>query len=454
VPGLQNASFRHLALLLAVVGAVHGLVYFPLVQTNEVTDSSTYIAAAEAILDGGYSTPLEAGFYYVYPLGFFDLSGRMLDRSVWQVRERQAFRPPGYPLFLALVGGGDDGASQAAALVGQAVLFGLSTWLLALVVGRWWGPSPALAAAALYALDPWSKRYVVLVLSEALAAFVALACAFAFTRAWQERSARWWAATGSLAASLALVRAVFVLAVPLVALAALLRNAPAGQRLRGMLAASAAAGVLLVPWLAWTTEVSGRTVMAAWGQGYNLLWATHGEGHGQPASEVEASAPFRRDLASVYRSAPTTAQLRADPEAHPRYLARADAQLRGRARSLYGERLREEPLQVLWEIAYRAYFLWNAHEDWYQPSGTALRGLQALDWALIVLALAGIALALARGGPARGIAVFLLAYTLVLALHHVEARFAIPLRGFFLAFAGLALLRLVPRGRAFAARRG
>lgn len=452
--GPQVDRFRRLALLAALAAGVHALVYAPLVSTHVETDSATYQAAASSVLDGSYSTPLREAFYYVYPVGFFEITGLRVDPSAWDAPERQAYRPPGYPLLLAAVGGGKSAASEWAALLAQAALVAASAWLLALVVRRWWGPTAGLVAAWLYALDPWSKRYAVLLLSETLAGFVAIACAYAFTRAWQERSVRWWAAAGALAGSLALVRAVFVLAVPLVVLAALVRASPAGERLRGALAATAAAVLLLAPWLGWTTAATGRTVMAAWGEGYNLLWAAHGEGYGRPASEVEASAPFRRDLASVYQLAPTTEELRTDPEAHPRYLARADARLRGLARSLYAERLQDEPLQVVWETAYRAYFLWNAHQDWYQPGGVALRGLQALDWVLIALALTGLGFALAGGGAARGVAIFVLAYTAVLAAHHVEARFAIPLRGFFLAFVGLALVRLVPGGWTPVARRG
>jgi hypothetical protein len=64
-----------------------------------------------------------------------------------------------------------------------------------------------------------------------------------------------------------------------------------------------------------------------------------------------------------------------------------------------------------------------------------------VDWLSIALAAAGAALALREGGPARAVSVFLVVYTAVLATHHVEARFAMPLRGLFLAFAVLAVAR-------------
>ena len=108
----REPRFRRLALLLALAGTLHGLVYVPFVDIHAPTDSWTYRAAGNAILDGSYSTPLKAGFYFVYPLGFFDITGLQFERSVWPVEEPQVFRPPGYPLFLATAGGGDPGASE------------------------------------------------------------------------------------------------------------------------------------------------------------------------------------------------------------------------------------------------------------------------------------------------------------------------------------------------------
>jgi hypothetical protein len=420
----------------ALLGALHGLVYIPLVQFTSVTDSGSYVASAEALLDGSYTTPIRAGFYYVYPLGFFDITGLQLDRSTWDAPERQVFRPPGYPLYLAAVGGGRD-TSESVALVGQGVLFGLGAFLLALTVRRWTNERLGLAAAALYALDPWSKHYVALVLSETLAGTVALATAYALTRAWQERSAAWWAAAGALAGTLTLVRVVFVVAVPLVALAALLRGTLRERLVHGA-AAAAAAAALLVPWLAWTGDVLGRPALASYGEGFNLLVAAHGEGRGRTFQEVISDRAFLRDANSAHRLVPPAERMRTDPTAHPRYVRAVDVDQRERAWSVLADRLRDEPFQVAWETAYRSWFLWNAHEDWYQPDGVALVLLRLLDALLIVLAAAGAVLALRLGGPARAIVVFLLVYTFALGTHHVEARFAMPVRGLLLAFVALA----------------
>jgi hypothetical protein len=121
---------------------------------------------------------------------------------------------------------------------------------------------------------------------------------------------------------------------------------------------------------------------------------------------------------------------------------------RAEARHLYVKRLGAEPGQVLWEIAYRGYFLWMAHTDWFQPTGAKLLLLRIVDWALLLLAAAGVVLELRRGGAGRGLALFIVAYTLVSAVGHVEARYTIPLRGLYLAFAVSAAAALVARVRA------
>ncbi|MDX6511814.1 MAG: hypothetical protein QOE36_1318, partial [Gaiellaceae bacterium] len=59
----------------------------------------------------------------------------------------------------------------------------------------------------------------------------------------------------------------------------------------------------------------------------------------------------------------------------------------------------------------------------------------------------GILLAVRGGGPARALGIFLLLYTALNAVHHVEARYGTPLRGLVLAFAALALARLAGRIR-------
>lgn len=440
---MAHARFKLAALVIAVVAGLHGLLYAPVLSRNVVTDSASYEASGSALLDGSYTTPIRVGLYFTYPNGFYDLTAREVPRGpVWEFPERQAFRPPGYPLFLAATGEGRWGGDLTLQIVLQGVLFALGTFLLALTVRRWWGPRLALVAAFAYALDPYSKHYVGLILTETLAGTLVLAGAYAFTRAWQERSAQWWALAGAAASALVLTRAVFVVAIPLVVLGAALRAGTPGARVRRAAAAGLCSLALLAPWLAWTNHVAGRPVLANWGEGFNFLLAAHGEGHGRTFADVEEDPAFDAELQAVHRFAPSYAELRRDPQAHPRYLERADRELRRAASARYRERVRDEPTQLVWETGYRMYYLWAAHFDWYQPGGPLLIGMIVFDWIVLLFALAGAALALARGGPAAGVVVFLAAYTLVLGTHHVEARFAIPVRGLFLALAAFAVAEL------------
>jgi 4-amino-4-deoxy-L-arabinose transferase-like glycosyltransferase len=435
---MDDRRFLLLSLGLGIVATLHAALYQPFVSAHVGSDSPTYVAAADALLDRSYTTPLDAGFYYeVRQNGIVDITGLEIERRLWNAPERQIFRPPGYPLFLAALGGGDAGWSRTIVLAAQTMLAGAATFLLALLVRRWWGASTALLAAGLYALDPWSKRFATILLSESLAAVAAIAAAYAFTRAWQGRSVRWWAAAGAAAASLTLVRVAFIAAIPLLVIAAAVR-----QRGRGALAAAAAAGAMLVPWLAWTASVAGEPLLASYGEGFNLLLAAHGEGHERTQANVLADPAFRHDEREAQALAPPQAEFGESATSHPQYVADADRRMRSLALERYGDRVGAEPLRVAWEIVYRAYFLWNAHEDWFQPDGVALLALRVVDWFALALALVGAVLAVRRRGPAAAVAIFLAVYTLTIALHHVEARFAIPLRGLYLSYAALALSQL------------
>jgi 4-amino-4-deoxy-L-arabinose transferase-like glycosyltransferase len=428
--GLRNHRFGVAALALGLAGAAHGLVYVPFAGPR-LGDTPSYTAAAQAIRDGGYSTPLPD----------VDVTALPIPQSAQGALERQTYRTPGYPLLLAATGFGGPGRPWLLIVV-QAVLTGAGVSLLALTARRLWGERVGLLAGALAALDPFPKHYVPRILSEALAGFLVAVAAYAFVRAWQSRSPSWWAAAGAATAGLTLTRPLFVLGVPLVVLAALLVRS-----WRGAAACAAACALLLGPWLAWEASATGKVTVASFGEGWNLLIAAHGEGYGDSAVEVERSPSYVHDFVSVHRFAPSAAALRRDPEAHPHYLARADAEQRRLARALYGKRLRDEPLTVLGEVAYRGYFLWMAHTDWVQPRGFVWV-LRALDWLTLLLAATGAALADRLGGPGRALALFLLLFTLVNALHHVEARYAMPARGLYVAFAGLAVLELLRRARA------
>jgi hypothetical protein len=435
-----NDRFRRLLLLAAFVGAMHALLYLPFVP-RAYGDTETYVASANALLEGSYTTPLHASSLYEDGKVVLDRTAYALPRETWNAPERQAYRTPGYPLFLALLGGGDEAFSRALVALVQAMLVGAAAWFVGAAFLPLAGPVPALAGAWLVAVDPWTRHPAGRILTEALAMFVAAALAWMFVRAWRGRSPAAWAAAGALGASLTLVRPLFALAVPMLVLAAALRD-----RWRGALACLGAAAVLLVPWLAWTTSAVGRPVLNVFTQGVTLLDAAHGEGLARPKSEIENDPAFIRDLRSTHRFAPTADDLLRDPEAHPRYLLRADGELRRIAGDLYLDRLGDAPLRVVGEYLYRGWFMWQAHEDWYQPAGLANLPLRALDWTALLLALAGAAM-LWRRSEARALVAFLVLYTAVSALHHTEARFGIIVRPLELAFAAVPLVWTWKRAR-------
>ena len=424
---LRSVRFSAAVVVLSLLAALQGLLYVPYVGPY-LGDSETYMAPARALLDGGYSTRL----------GAVDVTGLQIPTPARKAVERQTYRTPGYPLLIAASGGGNLGWELDVLIGAQAVLIGLATALVMLTLRRIWDERLALLGGVFVALDPFTKHYVPRVLSEVLAIFLVAAGAYCFARAWQERSWPWWGAFGLAVAALTLTRPLFLFAIPLGVLAAIARQNLGRRRLGAAAATAVCAGILLAPWLVWTHAATGRFAVSSFGEGWNLLIAAHGEGLHRTAVQVENDPAYAHDFNAVHRFAPTTAELRHDPTAHPRYLARAESEQRRLALNLYRSRFRNEPLKVLGEIGYRAYFLWMVHEDWIQPSWL-LPLLKLADWVVLSLALLGVAIGLRRGGVTRAFALFLLAFTALSALHHVEARYAIPVRSLYLAFVALGL---------------
>jgi 4-amino-4-deoxy-L-arabinose transferase-like glycosyltransferase len=442
---LRSVLRRERALvLLSLLAVAHGLLYAP--ATRRVThDSVTYIAAAQALEHGGYATPLAAEAFPAtggteHPGATVDLTDHILPAGSLGEDEDQAWRSPSYPAFVALLGGGGSALSRDLVVLVQALLFGVATFLVGLTARRLWGRNAGLLAAALVALDPFTKRYVSLVLSETLALVLCAALAYGVVRAWDGARSRTWLWIGAIAGLLVLTRPG-LLPLPLVA-AAVALILP-GDRLRRTAAALGAFLLLVGPWLVWTNHATGSPTLAGYGEGVNLLVGARGQTSNRAPSTVAVSKEFLADVHAIHVRFPTAAELRSDRTAHPHYLAAYDAAVRNRALRVYRERLADEPGAVLGEIADRAQFVWSAHHDWYQPGG-GLQSLLALaDWATIALALAGIALAWRPTPAARPIAAALLLFTAIIALHQVEARFTIPLRPLELMFVAYALLRLL-----------
>jgi hypothetical protein len=305
------------------------------------------------------------------------------------------------------------------------------------------------AAAWLYAVDPFSKRFATLILTEGLAPLLVVAALLAFVKAVREGSYRWWGTCGALAAALTLVRPFFVIAIPLIAAAALFRAETKRRDAFRLLAAAACAALVLGPWLARNATVVGRPVISTWGFGINLLLAARGEGLHRPVGVVQRDPAFLADRRKAAPLAASPSGIRDDPDARARSQLREDEALRDTALSVYERRLRHAPFDVAGEWLYRAYFLWQAHADRVQyPAHSAqLLVLRVLDWLTVALAIAGVSMAIRIPGAGRAAGAFVVIYTAVSAVMHVEPRYSDPLRGLLLGFVALALVQLVLRVR-------
>ena len=437
---MSDRRLRWALVVAGVVGALHALAYVPVVAP-EVPDSAAYQAAARSLLRGGYTTPIRASALYAGDDTVVDRTGLSLPEAVWDAPEPQAMRPPGYPAFLALFGGG-AGAWRLLALVAQALLLGAAGSLLGATFARVAGAWPGVLAAAAFALDPYSHHYAALVLSEALAGFLVVACAYVSVRAHQERSVHVWAAAGAVAGVLTLTRPLLGLAIPFVVVGAALSLRSA----RAPAIAAALAAIAVVPWMAWTASAVGAPVLASAPQGAALLYGAHGASPwGRPIAEVLNSRAFIDDLQSVHPTAPSAAEILAEPEAHARYLRRSDARYRQLALDLYRQRLAEEPLQVAKEAAGRGIAIWRGAASWAEVEARAALPARLVDAAVLVLAIAGAVVLVRRGGPALGLVLFASVYTLAVLPLNPEGRFGIPLRGLLVAFAVLPLARVAAR---------
>lgn len=422
---MSERRFWQAALAAVIVSVLQAGALNLLVSNHGSSDTPRYIAAAKALLHGNYSTPIAD-----------DLTGPSAP---------EVARTPGYPIFLAAFGGGKHGASRVAVLLAQALLTGATTFVLIAAVRRFWSPNVALLSGWAYALDPFSKRYATLLLSETLAAFLVVATVYAIARAVQGRS-RWWAAvTGAFGGASALVRPSLILIIPFAALcAAVIGSGPGRSRVTHAAVVLLAGAVVVTPWIARNAALTGKPVLGGWGDGINLLLAAHGEGRTRSVADVIKDPAVTADVKEAQRLLPSAATVARSPDVYPRELVRVDERLRSAALHTYRARLAHEPLAVLSEYAYRAYFFWMPYEDpdQYRPA-KALTVLKGFDLVTLALAVAGAALAIRRRGLPAAIAGFMIAFMLVSAVLHTEARYSQPVRPLFLTLAAAGLLAAV-----------
>jgi 4-amino-4-deoxy-L-arabinose transferase-like glycosyltransferase len=210
-------------------------------------------------------------------------------------------RAPGYPAFLALVGGGRGSGEQVPATVkgAQAIVGALGVLAVAALARRLAGPRAAVAAAFLAAIHPPLVAISARAFSEALFWPLGLMVASAFDRAMADERGgdRRAFACGALAGLAILVRPGLLLFLPLAAAWAFWR-----RQTRVALACLAGTALILGPWTARNYGHYGRIVLVASEGGVTFWTGNH------PLARGDGDLAANPDLARARQ------QLRAD---HP-----------------------------------------------------------------------------------------------------------------------------------------
>lgn len=255
------------------------------------------------------------------------------------VRTATLFRPPAYPILLALTGGSDHVVPVVVlqCLLGAVLL----VWLAHRLAGELAGPVAAATAAWACALDPVSISHQLLVAPETVAAVAVLGAATAALRTVEavRRGAPPWpgaALVGALAALAALTRPNLVVCVPWFALAVAL----ARPHRRAVAAAALVLVVGLAPvagWMARNERVAGAPVLSTtFGQnvaelalaaaaaddgrlaGLSVEQADYDRATSEAAQREGLSPPVAGDTASIATDRRWTREGRAILGRHPR----------------------------------------------------------------------------------------------------------------------------------------
>lgn len=242
-----------------------------------------------------------------------------------------AFRPPLYPLALAIVhvlGGAITGGRLLGALLGVATVL-----LAFLIADRLWGRRVAVVTGALAALFPPLALLNASLLSESLFLPLELGALLAILEYRRGRRLRWAIAAGALCGLAALTR-VNGLLLALAALAGVWTVRPRYRRptLISSLALVITAVIVAAPWTIRNTIVFGRFVGISTEGGYGLA-ATYNRESAKvrPAGRIFQShqlAIFRdlyrdRSLDEAERASRLTGRALDFAGGHPGYVARA-----------------------------------------------------------------------------------------------------------------------------------
>ena len=242
---MAASSFpRSFVLAAAVVGLIarlaFGLVYWVNEDLNR--DEVEYLSLARSLVATGaydYDEHVKKGT--VEPFG----------------------RAPGYPVFLALAGGGSQYVETVptSVKVAQSIVGAVGVWVIAVAAFRMGGRRPAMAAAAIAAVFPplvWVSGYA---FSEAVFWPVGLGVALLLSHTFDQPRAtiwKWALLCGAVVGCAILLRAATLLLVPLAGGWFLWKRHPAA-----LAAFAIGLALILGPWTARNVRHHGRFVIVA-----------------------------------------------------------------------------------------------------------------------------------------------------------------------------------------------
>ncbi len=364
---------------------------------------------------------------------------------------------PGLPLFVAGVYAVTGGAHERLARLVLAVIGALSV-LFAYLIGRRLGPAPnpplesyssyrtvnspivwpPLLGALVVAVYPALLEYQGMLMSEPLAATLLPGGVLAVLWAWGGGWMR-WLLPGALFGALALVRPEYLGVAVLVAAVVFAREAR-GEWRNSLLRAAvflAALVAIVAPWTIRNAVALDRFVPISTGGGQVLYAGTYLPSDGDPekvGAEVVAENPqlFAPQDAQRLRLEQILARL-----AHARYPEmETDQALSKMGKEQLWDDVSDEPLEYAGSVAEKVWRIWS-----HGPRDVMREPIwEVLHWALIVLALLGLAvLAGQRRWEALLFGTIFLAITAISALLVASPRRVLVLVPLLAALAGTAL---------------
>jgi len=184
-------------------------------------------------------------------------------------------RAPGYPAFLAVVGGGTSASDEvpASVKVAQSIVGAIGVWLVGWLAGQWAGARGATAAGSLAAVHPLLVATAARAFSEALFWPMGLGAAWLVTsasRARGRRAAALAALAGVLTGLATLVRPSTIIFLGVAALWWLWRRS-----LTRVIALALGAALVILPWTMRASERAGRFVLVASEGGVTFWTGNH-----------------------------------------------------------------------------------------------------------------------------------------------------------------------------------